>query len=61
MGYVMCLAEPKPGAALIEFRCVKCNKLLFKAILADGSRVEVICTRCKEKNREPVIDKETVT
>ena len=48
-------------ATLIEFRCVKCNKLLFKAILADGSRVEVICTRCKEMNREPVIDNLPVT
>jgi len=57
----MCIAESKTDAKLVEFRCVKCHKLLFKALLTPGSQVEVICTRCKEKNREPVIDKETVT
>ena len=58
----MCLAEPKPGAALIEFRCVKCNKLLFKGSLSPGTRIEVICTRCKEMNQpQPIIDKQPVT
>jgi len=44
--------DETPKEKLIEFRCEKCGKLLFKASLATGSRVEVICTRCKEMNRE---------
>jgi len=48
------MCDPKPETKLIEFRCSKCNKLLFKAILIAGSKVEVICTRCKEMNKEPI-------
>ena len=57
----MCEPEPKTDAKLVEFRCVKCNKLLFKATLTPGSHIEVVCTRCKEMNREPVIDNLPVT
>lgn len=46
------MEEAKQEDRLVEFRCVKCNKLLFKASLASGSHVEVVCTRCKELNLE---------
>lgn len=38
-----------------EYRCTKCNKLLFKANINKG-KVEIQCSRCKNINeflREP--------
>ena len=36
--------------ALIEYRCRKCERLLFSAFLLPGCSVETICPRCKTKN-----------
>lgn len=34
--------------AKLDFRCKKCNKLLFKGKFI--GKVEIVCNRCKNKN-----------
>ena len=41
--------EEKP-IELLEVRCERCNKLLFKADMEGTSYIEIICSRCKEMN-----------
>ena len=41
---------------MIEYRCDKCNKLLFKGKY-EGT-IEILCNRCKELNKIRVSEKE---
>ena len=38
-------------ATLAEVRCQYCPRLLFKAVLAPGSVLEMKCSACKTLNR----------
>lgn len=36
----------EPRIIANEIRCVKCNRLLFKAKLSNNQTVEIKCSRC---------------
>ena len=35
---------------MTEYHCEQCDKLLFKAALGPGTRLEIVCLRCRKKN-----------
>ena len=37
-------------AVPVEIRCRKCGKLLCKVVVKRGSIIEIVCTRCDERN-----------
>ena len=44
---------PVERSELAEFRCSKCDRLLFKGLLTSGSIVEIMCSNkwCRDRHR----------
>jgi len=44
---------PVDPALLKEFRCSKCDRLLFKGVLTTGTIVEIMCSNkwCRDRHR----------